>query len=65
MRRIYVLDDIDRSILDFLYQGYAPKEIAHKMWKTRESVNKRLYNLRKYYGCKTTIQLVAMLHSES
>lgn len=65
MRPIYVLDDIDKRIMDYLYQGYTPKEIAHKMWRTKGSVSKRLYKLRRYYNCKTTIQMVAMLHSES
>ena len=61
MKAIYVLDETDEKIIELLCQGYSPKEISHKIWKSRHSVRKRLQNLREKNDCKTTIQLIAKL----
>jgi len=61
MRISYILDETDKQIIELLCQGLAPKEIAHKLWKSKGSIHKRLHNLRKQYNCTTTIALIAQL----
>ena len=55
------LDETDEKIIALLCQGFSPKEIAHKIWKSSNSVRCRLKNLRKHYNCATTIELIAKM----
>jgi DNA-binding CsgD family transcriptional regulator len=56
-----ILDDLDKQIIELLCEGKAPKEIAHKLWKSKGCIHQRLHTLRKYYSCDTTYQLIAKL----
>lgn len=53
------LDDTDKKILELLCEGYIPKEIAHKLWKSAPSIHKRLKTLRDHFKVKTTLELIA------
>lgn len=65
MKLIPVLDDLDRNILKHLMEGYTPKEISGKVWKSKSVIHTRLHRLRKFYKVGTTIQLICVLNKES
>ena len=64
MKLVATLDETDKKIIELLLQGHAPKEIAHKLWKSKASIHKRLLTLRRHHNCSTTIQLISVLGKE-
>lgn len=52
-------DEIDKKILSLLANGYTYQQIGREIYKSSESVKKRLQVLKEYYSCKTNAQLMA------
>lgn len=54
----------ESRIINLMTEGYTVHQIAERMNLKKCIVGHRTYALRKKYGCKTTIQLVAKLLRE-
>lgn len=52
------LDETDKMILKGLLEGLTTKEIAPCIEMSVHTVSIRIREMKKYYGCKSIVQLV-------
>jgi DNA-binding CsgD family transcriptional regulator len=58
------LDDIDIKILTLAAEGKAVKQIAYHGNINPHTVAARLREMRRYFKCSNTTELISKLHSE-
>lgn len=55
------LDETDKKILQLSGDGLTAKEIAYKLNRSRRSIEYRIYEMKKWYKCKSLAHLVKTL----
>lgn len=58
------LDETDKRILKLIGEGMVYKEIGYEMNLSVRQVDYRVREMKKYYNCKSTAQLLAKLLSQ-
>lgn len=54
------VDDIDRAILQSLYEGYSGKEIGQRLGMSHRTIEHRVERLKQGFGARSISQLVAI-----
>lgn len=54
------VDDVDRSILQLLYEGFSGKEIGQHLGFSHRTVEHRVERLKQAFGARSLSQLVAL-----
>ncbi|MGR9190484.1 response regulator transcription factor [Rhizobium leguminosarum] len=54
------IDDVDRAILQLLYEGFSGKEIGQQLGLSHRTIEHRVERLKQGFGARSTSQLVAL-----
>lgn len=58
------LDEIDKKILKLAGEGMTAKEIGYEMNKTQRCIEAKIREMKHWYGCKSTTQLINKLQNQ-
>jgi DNA-binding CsgD family transcriptional regulator len=61
MEQGFELSREESKIINLMTEGYTYKQIADKMGKSLDSVSVDITRVKRRYGCRTVVQLVALI----